>query len=494
MFKFGIEYETCLLVSLTEYPDFKHEDYPQFPSIFHRRAIATHLSANGGPHAVAEGDAVPEQQPQQPQQIWQVATDISAILSFNLDFYRRLFTGSPLKDLSDPPQGTAFITSLEIISPPIDYQPQTTQQRITQFADKLNKSPFMSYHNDNTSTHIHYSFPGIDLSKDPLKLFSICMTWWYFEPILLKLVPYWRRTDNTYCTSFRVSLLEKYEESAVPNAEHMLKNLFANELPFVYDCIMFSDMKKYEEFLNNRAASIPQQIKDMIAFFQFGGEESDYFPSKYKSLNMLNLVVGNGDHPPIKTLEVRLKHGSDDGEEITKYVELYGKILHKALNVRATNCFFSRQAPGNVSYRKILIEETLDPTIHFSILCEFLGPENADLLRYFHRRLPALATDELTNTNSNSNTNSVNSGNTMGSSQHPVFLPLPQQQQAAGKPRQRTNQANQSPNKKKYTKTDEKIFYDKRYRTVYVGTRGAKYVKKHNEYKPLKHVSSYSAA
>lgn len=470
LFRYGIEYETCLLVPSAVEP-FRHEEFPQFPNVFHRRAIAEHLSSKGL-HAVAEDDSPP--QGQQPS--WKVSTDISAILSFNLDFYKRLFTGVRLKDLSTPSKDAALITSLEIISPPLNYTADNEQ--VINFTNSVNRCPYISYHNDNTSTHIHYSFPGYDLSSTPLRLFSICMTWWYFEPILLKLVPYWRRNDNTYCTSFRVSLLEKYEEDSIPNAEQMLKNLFANNLAFVYECIMFSRMSTYEELQANSTACNKKLVKDMIAFFQFGGEESDYLPSKYKSLNMLNLVVGTDDEsPPIGTLEVRLKHGSDDGEEINKYVELYGKILHKALDVIQTDNFFSKKAPGDVSYRQILIEETIDYNIHFGILCEYLGAENAPLLRYFHRRLSALATDENENTTSScSNTNSnVGDHNILGPPSHPVFQPLPGPQQAGGKLK-----------KKKYTKTPEKVFHDKRYRTVYVGTRGAKYVKKNNEYKPIK--------
>lgn len=479
LFRYGIEYETCLFVPLAIGP-FKHESFPQFPYISHRQEIAQHL-INRGLAAIAEG--ADSNSNQQEQSTWKVSTDISVLISFNLDFYRRLFSGIRLSSFDKIPSDSAFISALEIISPPLDYP--AGNQTIKTFAESVNKCPFISYHNDNTSNHIHYSFPGHNLSEDPIKLFSVCMTWWYFEPILLKLVPYWRRNDNTYCTSFRVSLLEKYDSDKINNAEYMLEHLFANEFKFVFECVLFSNMMRYQEFQNNPTACKHKLVKDIIAFFQFGGEDSNCFPSKYKSLNMLNLV--SGDPSPIGTLEVRLKHGSDDGEEINKYVELYGKILRKALDVNATNEFFSKTAPGGVSYRQILIKEDLDYNIHFGILCEYLGAENGPLLRYFHSRLPALATDEKTekttgtnsNTNTDTNTNSdTEEHDTLGPLKHPVFQPLQPLNgpQAAGKIK----------GKKKYTKTSEKVFLDKRYRTVYVGTRGAKYVKKNQEYKPLR--------
>jgi hypothetical protein len=446
VFKFGIEYETLLLLSSLYYEC--EPSGSEFPCYHSREKIAGYLTDNKIA-AAASPDGSPT---------WLVDTDVSVMQSCKMKLYRQLYQGPP-REVS-PGTDWTILWGVEIISPPFEYSAIQSNDTnpITQFTRLVSRCPLISYHNDTTSTHIHYSFPPYNLAEDPMRLFSICMTWWYFEPILLKLVPYWRRADNDYCMSFRVSLMEKLGEEGIPEAD-IINTLFANEFSFIYQCIFFSNLNNYN------TASNKKLVKDIISFFQFGGEDSDYKPCKYKSLNLLNLVSGKEGNPPIGTLEVRLKHGSSDGEEICKYIELYGKLLSKALDFNTTDSFFSRQAPSGVSYREILIDETMQHTIHFAILCEYMGSDNAQLMNYFNRRLDALAEDPQQNT-----LLVITIPPTLR-----VFQPLNQQQQQTGGGKKHL----------KYKKTTEKVYVQKRNRIIYTGTRGGKYVKINDEFIPL---------
>jgi len=133
---------------------------------------------------------------------------------------------------------------------------------------------FSFWHNRTTSNHVHFSYHDATYYRNPVTLAKICMVYWYFEPVLLLLVGHWRRR-NTYADSMRNQL---------KTFKHY-RNLFFGV-----------DHSNFEQFLATHGLSL--DLPSIVFMFQ---------TDRYSAFNMYNLAPKS-----IGTIEVRLKHGSND--------------------------------------------------------------------------------------------------------------------------------------------------------------------------------------
>jgi flagellar biosynthesis GTPase FlhF len=212
-----------------------------------------------------------------------------------------------------------IVENMEIVSPPIQINEDyvVDDSGLTYVFEILNKKEniLKFAHNSTTSQHIHMSFP--DLSSKyvdfPMKILKVCYAWWWFEPVFMSLVPSWRRNNNQYCKSMRAIIAEKL-----------------NTINPMTDVQTFSDHTKVFDLLNLNAANLlklfvkknsHQAVLHILSFFQG--------PGRYCALNLLNLLSAN---ETTRTIEVRIKHGSNDIKELKLFVELFGRFFQQAMD------------------------------------------------------------------------------------------------------------------------------------------------------------------
>lgn len=228
--------------------------------------------------------------------------------------------------------GYGLVECIEIVSPPFDIEIANIggdkegeikdKNSLKQVFDVIQQgNPLVFFNNDKTSQHIHMSFKEF---SSPFNVLKACLAWWWFEPVIMSLVPHWRRANN-YCTPLRDMTRRK---CAVDNP--------------VADAAMFSDpnmvlyylartaepsgiLDLFNEGTNKQAA-----LDNIIAMFQ---GDSNGLVTRYTSLNLLNLKQDG-----IGTIEVRIKHGSTDVEELKSFVKLFHKLFTSAIE-KNIDCF-----------------------------------------------------------------------------------------------------------------------------------------------------------
>ena len=202
----------------------------------------------------------------------------------------------------------SIIEHLEIVSPILKYD----QIHIVKSAVKLfngqwpcyEKPQWECFNNHTTSHHIHYSIN--ESSKNPVcvfrdykTLFKICSYWLYFEPLFLQLVPFWRNS-NKYCKSMFDYIAKKH--ACDPGKP-------CNSL------IEFMKDMKFDNIKNGNTS-----VEEVIKLFQG--------VSRYSAMNMMNIYNNT-----INTIEVRLKHGSNDGLELAQYICFFAFFFIACCNV-----------------------------------------------------------------------------------------------------------------------------------------------------------------
>jgi hypothetical protein len=151
---------------------------------------------------------------------------------------------------------------------------------------------FSYWHNTTTSNHVHFSYREPSFYRNPTTLAKVCMVYWYFEPVLLLMVGHWRRRS-----SYAGSMREQFK--AVKN----YRNLFFNV-----------DASNFEGFLSMMGLEL--DLPSIVFLFQTG---------RYSAFNMYNLAPNS-----IGTIEVRLKHGSNDPLENKMWMLLLAFMFNSA--------------------------------------------------------------------------------------------------------------------------------------------------------------------
>ena len=213
-----------------------------------------------------------------------------------------------LKDMNEDryrEDRTKIIHHIEIVSPILTMK-DVTENIIGTFINKVAPAndTFMYWNNRTTSNHIHLSCG--DLFKQPANLVKICMAWWWCEPLFMLLCGYWRR-DNIYAVGIR---------RKKASSTKVFRNL--------------NDTNYKTFFKVNAAAAVdnPDEAMRVAIVTYFQGDFSDneaLHLTRRAALNLCNLFNNKG------TVEVRLKHGSSDAEEITMYIKLLSRMFTNAV-------------------------------------------------------------------------------------------------------------------------------------------------------------------
>ncbi len=219
---------------------------------------------------------------------------------------------------STPTNYTKFLQCIEIVSPIL--LAKNIRNPIVEFGIKDNpiqhvlqdilpaNESFVYWNNEKTSNHIHLSIDKI-FQTNPYALLKTIMAWWYFEPLFLLIVGFWR-WDNIYCVPLRKLMTNRH------GMEDNLETWF-------YELGNRLDILKVFEILGVKdTTDVDKQIAALVFMFQ-GIEHED----RYAALNLHN--VGQGGYG---TIEVRLKQGSSSAEENARFMQLLGLFFVATVN------------------------------------------------------------------------------------------------------------------------------------------------------------------
>lgn len=205
--------------------------------------------------------------------------------------------GSVLYNGNDSDQ---YLQNIEIVSPILSYS-EVNGKYFRHILDKiLTANGWFEYHNnESTSNHVHLSHN--ENFTRPDMLFKCVMAWVLFEPIFMTFVSR-DRHKNTFCVS-------------LSNNVQNFKD---------YDDLI--QCKDVDEF--NKLESHKQLHKTTRKRYTIGYSLVRYYfteDDRYYALNLDNLEE-------YKTLEIRLKHGSNDSRENQKWMLLLGHFFIYAMN------------------------------------------------------------------------------------------------------------------------------------------------------------------
>ena len=264
-----------------------------------------------------------------------------------IPLYTRLQGDKPASHahLNDSPH---ILESIEIVSPKLCID-ELDQGFFRGFMSG-NMSGVTYLNNSTTSNHIHFSVG--DQLKDPKKLYKLCTYWLYFEPLFIRMFPWWRQ-QNEYATSMYTCL-----EAMLGDKDRVLRMLYN----------LTAHAQKLDTDPDNG-------IHQVIAKFQGNPHEHE---SRYACFNILNMLPGC-----IGTVEVRLKHGSTDEDELKNYTAFFARFIVGTLNLNVmadefvTTCIQRGRLPP---FTRAIIWEALtsgsEPfdkiTIHLHTLYEML--------------------------------------------------------------------------------------------------------------------------
>ena len=211
---------------------------------------------------------------------------------------------------------------LEIISPIMKYSYITKDKFSHMMTHILPIDGYINYwNNENTSTHVHVSFPELESKETrPLVMVKIFYAWLYFEPIFLLLCGHWRR-KNTYCQNYRgrFNKLNSYDVFTCALDDTNYMDFMPKYFPFVYEKLMhYKKTGTSDEY-------IAEEIIALLTVMQGGSEEID----RYVSLNLLNLLP-NG----IGTVEFRIKQGSANVEENKMFMLLLAEFITSVMDLK----------------------------------------------------------------------------------------------------------------------------------------------------------------
>lgn len=176
-------------------------------------------------------------------------------------------------------------------------------------------STITTFHNPNTSNHVHVSFKNNKFTdiNNPIVI-RIIMAWMYFEPLFMLFVAPWRRM-NMYCITMRRMMYKKFKKIG---QLAVMKDLFFN-----FDENGASVMKSFWQSHVDAATFWLNETTALLQTFQ-GMEAYD----RQCAFNLYNVSPDKKG-----TIEVRLKHGSSDAEEIENWILLIGLFMNAAKNL-----------------------------------------------------------------------------------------------------------------------------------------------------------------
>jgi Putative amidoligase enzyme/Gamma-glutamyl cyclotransferase, AIG2-like len=285
---------------------------------------------------------------QQPYTKWAITYDGSVVTEKDGERFTPLYHRIEDIGVDYTSKLPKMIERIEIVSPPLSYA-KIKNKELQRIFNLLRHNGQIQYFNcPRTSHHIHMSCG--EHFQNPHVLYNFYVTWMIAEPLLLLSMPYWRRANRDYAESMYSAMKKRYAHddrilsvySTLINMKHndrssSLLGLFADSPSY------FSrSTKLYDHGTSNAAIFDDREdkpIKVLASIFQdyIGKPDANgqfkQNPARYAALNCLNLLNAN---PNARTVEVRLKHGSDDPDEVQGYMELFTELaivaIKKGLN------------------------------------------------------------------------------------------------------------------------------------------------------------------
>ena len=226
----------------------------------------------------------------QRQFLWTVTSDSSVKINNTNTIYK-----NKKEDFNVNPKYPFMFLGFEIVSNIINGY-SVLQERLSQFQTALNKIESDFQHNlqfvnnETTSNHVHISLCKNDCKmrnymKKPENVIKLLSAWFFYEPILIALVDP-SRADNKYCKQYKQRM----------------------------NCDIFNKCDTLECIRKTLAEHY--NIKD-----------------RYFSLNLEN-IWENGQtegKEKLGTIEIRIKHGSNDMDENCKWIKLLALFISAAL-------------------------------------------------------------------------------------------------------------------------------------------------------------------
>jgi hypothetical protein len=192
------------------------------------------------------------------------------------------------------------------------------------------------YNNDTTSNHVHISHPDFvnpdirEINESVVKAF---MAWLYFEPLFLMMVKK-ERCDNMYCKRVQRIWTKHGAEEGFKTFGNGDKSIVA-QLRHLISNITTPKNKQLAEryFTNDKSVLQNYTILDMFLLLSSAGM-SEHDNSKYVTLNMTSLQK-------LGTIEVRLKHGSNNMDANAHWVQLLAVFFAAAIGQDCVTKLFS---------------------------------------------------------------------------------------------------------------------------------------------------------
>lgn len=249
------------------------------------------------------------------------------------------------------------------------------------------------FNNSTTSQHVHMSAKvanSRELFREPNNLLKICLAWWYFEPIILKLYPSWRKDNNEFCRPMREKMAYRLTPDNVEDFIKLLPYAIVRDSNF-NPIIPLPNLEDKQKFA----------LLQIIAVFQ--GDPFDR-ATRYAAFNLMNLkskvdrvlVPGTSDDDDNKdgigTIEIRLKHGSNDMIELTRYITFYKYFMDIAMR----NPMLSTKAIIEALQQGASRNTQISDLLSSSSIPNLLGT-NAELVQLFKELIYFLTGNEESN-------------------------------------------------------------------------------------------------
>jgi len=321
-FKFGFEYEVLVQVKYTNFIEMLRREYRKNPSddpfiSFIQNNLKNRIKLANlykKPFEVVQYKGVfldyfnEFKKIFREKQSWIITQDPSVTANDGfIPFYNKFIDRFNLENKKQ--ENKDIINNIEIVSPILTWEQINDDILENMLGQNLLKPEINQYlNNATTSNHVHISYDKL-FQRAEITV-KMLMAWWYFEPVFLYLVGYWRR-DNEYCSTIYANLKETGVEDSI------IDNLF-----FTLN----------ETTLKAKLAEIFPEISEgilgLLALFQ--GE------NRYVTFNMLNIFSYG-------TIEIRLKHGSADMTENKMYIMLLTYFFKAAMEKQCVTTLYGEE-------------------------------------------------------------------------------------------------------------------------------------------------------
>jgi hypothetical protein len=204
-----------------------------------------------------------------------------------------------VKNINHRVKDKKVLNHIEFVSPiynSVEEVRKGTKELFENVSKALKSNKGMFYHNVMTSNHIHFS-PEFKLKNEPFLIFVFETLFYVLQP-LIGLLCSDDRYQNIFCQYLEVT--ERNHLSKITKSNYM---------------------KKIREE-NKKSNYLITGIISNISFY-FKQDKSEPKLTRYSVVNLMNLIKKNG----LGTIEIRIKHGTNDSKEIAQFCNFIENIF-----------------------------------------------------------------------------------------------------------------------------------------------------------------------